>query len=164
MFQRGKQDMTDMQRPGWTHTVTKLKNTAWVENAEHKDRCQTIHFLSIKLNMSIRTVHPIIRHLGCLKLCSQCVPCLLENKHKKHRMYHWTFEVVSYIILKVMCICGRQSDPASPFWYHIKTSSHTKETPWFNPTKEIQVKSTCQKSNECILWHQRMPVTGLQTT
>ena len=74
MFQTGKQNMTDMWRPVWTHTVTNLKNNAWVENAVHKDRRQTIHFLTIKLNMNIRTVHPNIRHLGCLKLCSQCVP------------------------------------------------------------------------------------------
>jgi len=28
MLQTDKQDMTHMQRPGWAHTITNLKNTA----------------------------------------------------------------------------------------------------------------------------------------
>lgn len=158
MFQTGKQDMTHKSGPGLTHTVTNVKNTAWVENAVHTDRCQTVCFLSIKPKMIIRTLHTITQIVGCLRVCSHCVPCLLENKYNKHHMYHWN--IWSDVFLW-QTVVGNQI-----LHHHSDTTwkPHAKKTPWLTSTKEIQVKSTCQRSDKCVLWHQTMPVTGLQTT
>lgn len=77
--------MTDMPRARQAHIVANPENKAQAENAVHKDICQTIHSLSMELNMSIGTMHAIKQDHGYHKMYSQHVPCLLINTQKKHR-------------------------------------------------------------------------------
>ena len=48
MFHMGRQQTMDMLRASQAHTVANLVNTVQGKNTMHKDRCHTIHSMSME--------------------------------------------------------------------------------------------------------------------
>ena len=145
-FKEGKESVKDDERCGRSKEVRTSELIGQMKNFIDKDRCVSIETISAQFDISVGTVHTIIREeLKMRKICAKFVPRVLKENQKERRC-HDSREMVKLInsdsaVLDVLVTCNESwiycYDPETK-----RQSSQWKHagSPW--PKKARQSKST----------------------
>ena len=96
-FKEGRESMRDDERCGRSKEVNTPELIGQIKNFMDKDRRVSIETISAQFDVSVGTVHTIIRkELKMQKICAKFVPRLLRED-KKERRCHGSREMVELI-------------------------------------------------------------------
>ena len=145
-FKEGRQSVRDDERCGGSKEVRTPELIGQIKNFMYKDRRVSIETISAQFNVSVRTLHTIIREeLKMRKICRKCVPRVLWEDQKE-RHCHDSREMVELInsdpvVLDDLVTC----DESWIYCYDQETKrqrSQWKYTGSPRPKKARQSKST----------------------
>lgn len=85
-FQKGRQQTADLRRPGQAHRAVTDENVSTIDLLLRDDRRRSVASIATQVNVSVGTVHNIIKSLGYNKVCCQWVPRLLTEDQRTLRM------------------------------------------------------------------------------
>ena len=96
-FKEGREFVRDDERCGTSKEVRTLELIHQIKNFMDKDYCVSIETISAQFDVSVETVHTIIREkLKMWKTCTKCVPRVLRE-NQKERLCHDSSEMVELI-------------------------------------------------------------------
>ena len=96
-FKEGRKSVRDDERCGRSKEVRTPELIGQIKNFMDKDRCVSIETISAQFDVSVRTVHTIIREeLKMQKICAKFVPRVLREDQKERRC-HDSREIVELI-------------------------------------------------------------------
>ena len=96
-FKEGTESVRDDERCGRSKEVRTLELIRQIKNLMDKDRCVSIETISAQFDVSVGTVHTIIREeLKMRKICAKFVPRVLREDQKERRC-HDSREMVELI-------------------------------------------------------------------
>ena len=145
-FKEGRESVRDDERCGRSKEVRTPELIGQIKNFMDKDHRVSIETISAQFNVSVGTVHTIIRkELKMLKICTKFVPRVLREDQKERRC-HDSREMVELInsdpaVLDALVTC----DESWIYCYDPETkrqSSQWKHAGSPRPKKERQSKST----------------------
>ena len=85
-FKEGRESVRDDERCGRSKEVRTLKLIGQIKNFMEKDRCVSIETISTQFDVSVGTVHPIIRkELKMRKICAKFVTRVLREDQKERK-------------------------------------------------------------------------------
>ena len=129
-FKEGRESVRDDERCGRSKEVNTPELIGQIENFMDKDRRMSIETISAQLDVSVGTVHTIIREEQNMeKICAKFVPRVLREDQKERR-FHNSREMVELINSDPAVLDGsmlalpdpRRSDRANPptnFWWSL---------------------------------------------
>ena len=80
-FKEGRESVRDDERCGRSKEVRTPELIGQIKNFIDKDRCVSIQRISVQFDVSVGTVHTIIREeLKMWKICTKFVPRVLRKK------------------------------------------------------------------------------------
>ena len=86
-FKEGRESMKDDERCGRCKEVSTPELIGQIKNFIDKDRCVSIETISAQFDVSVGTVHTIIREeLKMQKICTKFVPRVLREDQKERRV------------------------------------------------------------------------------
>ena len=145
-FKPGRESVRDDERYGRSKEVRTPELIGQIKNFMNKDRRVSIETISAQFDVSMRTVHTIIREeLKMLKICTKFVPRVLREDQKERRC-HDSREMVELInsypaVLDALVTCDEswiyRYDPETK-----RQSSQWKHAGSPRPKKARQSKST----------------------
>ena len=145
-FKEGRESVRDDKRCGRSKEVRTPELTGQIKYFMDKDRCVSIETISAQFDVSVGTVHTIIRdELKMRKICTKFVPRVLREDQKERRC-HDSREIVELInsdpeVLDALVTC----DESWIYCYDPETkrqSSQWKHAGSPRPKKPKQSKST----------------------
>ena len=145
-FKEGRESVRDDERCGRSKEVRTPELIGQIKNFMDKDRRVSIETISSQFDVSVRTVHTIIREeLKMWKICAKFVPRVLREDQKERRC-HDSREMVELInsdpaVLDALVTC----DESWIYCYDPETkrqSSQWKHAGSPRPKKARQSKST----------------------
>ena len=87
-FKEGRESVRDDKRCGRIKEIRTPELIGQIKNFMDKDRCVYIETISAKFDVSVRTLHTIIRvKLMMRKICVKFVPRVLREDQKERRCY-----------------------------------------------------------------------------
>ena len=102
-FKEGRVTVRDDERCGMSKEVRTIEFIGQMKNFMDKDRRVSIETISAQFDVSVRTVHTIIREeLKMRKICAKFVPRVLREDQKERRC-HNSREMVELINSLVTC-------------------------------------------------------------
>ena len=145
-FKEGRESVRDDERYGRTKEVRTPELIGQIKNFMDKDRRVSIVTINAQFDVSMRTVHTIIREeLKMWKICAKFVPRVLKE-YQNERRCHDSWEMVVLInsdptVLDALLTCNEIwiycYDPETK-----RQSSHWKHAGSPRPNKARQSKST----------------------
>ena len=145
-FKEGRESVSDDERCGRNKEVNTPELIGQIKNFMDKDRRVSIETISAQFDVSVETVHTIIREeLKMRKICAKFVPRVLREDQKERRC-HDSRKMVELInsdpvVLDVLVTCDESwiycFDPETK-----KQSSQWKHAGSPRPKKARQSKST----------------------
>ena len=145
-FNEGRESVRDDERCGKSKEVRTPELIGQIKNFMDKDRCVYIETISAQFDVSVGTVHTIVREeLKMRKICAKFVPRVLREDQKERRC-HDSREVVELTnsnpaVLDALVTC----DESWIYCYEPETkrqSSQWKQAGSPRPKKARQSKST----------------------
>ena len=145
-FKEGRESVRDDEMCGRSKEIRTPKLIGQIKNFMDKDRCVSIETISAQFDVSVRTVHTIIREeMKMRKICVKFVPIVLREDQKE-RLCHDSREMVKLInsdpaVLDALVTC----DESWIYCYDPETkrqSSQWKHAGSPRPKKARQSKST----------------------
>ena len=118
-FKEGRESVRDDERCGRSKEVRTPELIGQIKNFMDKDRCVSIETISAQFDVSVGTVHTIIREeLKMRKICTKFVPRVLREDQKE-RCCHDSREMVKLInsdltVLDAMVTCDESWIYCSP--------------------------------------------------
>ena len=109
-FKEGRESVRDDERCGRSKEVRTSELIGQIKNFMDKDHCGSIETISAQFDVSMETVHTIIREeMKMWKICVKFVPRVLREDQKE-RHYHDSREMVELInsdptVLDALVIC-----------------------------------------------------------
>ena len=86
-FREGRKSLRDDERYGRSKEVRTLELIGQIKNFMDKDRCVSIETISAQFDVSVGSVHTIIREeLKMRKICANFVPRVLREDHDSREM------------------------------------------------------------------------------
>ena len=145
-LKEGRQSVRDNERCGRSKEVRTPELIGQIKNIMEKDRRVSIETISAQFDVSVLTVHTIIREEQKMrKICAKLVPRILREDQKERRCYD-SREMVELInsdpaVLGALVTC----DESWIYCYDPETKR--RSSPWkhagsFRPKKARQTKST----------------------
>ena len=145
-FKEGRESVRDDERCGRSKEVRIPELIGQIKNFMDKDRRMSIEIISAQFDVSVGTVHTIIREeLKMRKICAKFFPRVLRE-NQKERCYHDSREMVELInsdpaVLDALVTCDKSwiycYDPETK-----RQSSQWKHAGSPRPKKIRQSKST----------------------
>ena len=144
-FKEGRESVRDDERWGRNKEVKRPELTGQIKNYMDKDHRVSIETISAQFDVTVGTVHTIIREELKWKICAKFVPRVLREDQKERRC-HDSREMVELInsdpaVLDALVTC----DESWIYCYHPETkrqSSQWKYTGSPRPKKARQNKSS----------------------
>ena len=99
-FKEGRESVRDYERCGRSKEVRTPELIGQIKKFMDKDRCVSIETISAQFDVSVGTIHPIIREeLKMRKICTKFVPRVLREDQKEKRCQD-SREIVELIIFR----------------------------------------------------------------
>ena len=145
-FKKGRESVRDDERCGRSKEVRTRALIGQIKNFMEKDRLVSIEIISAQFDVSVGTVHTIIREkLTMQKICAKFVPRVLREDQKE-RHYHYSREMVELINSDPAVLDAQvTSDESWIYRYDPETkrrSYQRKHAGSLRPKKTRQSKST----------------------
>ena len=136
-FKEARESVRDDERCGMSKEVRTPELIGQIKNVEDKDRCVSIKTISAQFDVSVGTVHSIIREeLKMRTICVKFVPRVLREDQKKRR-FHDSREMVDLInsnptVLDALVACWWKLDLL--LWPRDQETEFPVEACWFSQT------------------------------
>ena len=148
-FKEGRESVRDDERCGRSKEVRTPELIGQIKNFMDKDRRVSIETISAQFDISVGTVHTIIREeMKMRKICARSVPRVLREDQKERR-YHDSREMVELInsdpvVLDALATC----DESLIYCYdpEIKRQEFPVEACWLSHTQEGKTEKIHQQT------------------